>query len=227
MGIFKRPDKGNVYYAQVKDRNGRWIKKSLGTKDLVAAKLKYRELEREEADPTYRASNETAFGSAVDDFLASRRRKGCVDDTLAFYETKCSHLLRIIGTDTRLSAVDANVVDAYIDKRLAEHACRNTIGKELGSLRGTLKIAIRAGKFSLPVERVLPTDWSDEYEPVERNLSPAEVVLLVQQLAGLNVKPQGGGKERNSLNRPRASPSWWPAARVWGRPGERSASILA
>ncbi len=198
MGIIARYD-GRLY-AQIKDRNGKWVKRSLDTKDRTVAKARYRDLERAEADPAYRASNETRFEDACADFVTSRSRKGCAADTITFYEKKCKSLRAFVGDDTSLARIDANLVDAFIDHRLAEGAARRSIGMELGALRGVLKVARRAGKFTVGVDTVMPTDWSDDYQPVERNLTPDEVRRLVAELAAENTKPQGGGKERNALN---------------------------
>ncbi len=198
MGIIARYD-GRLY-AQIKDRDGKWIKRSLDTKDKAVARARYKELERTEADPLYRTANETPLSVAILDFLASRSRKGCVADTVAFYETKTAHLARVLGEELRLSRLDAAAVDRYIDVRLGEHASRNTIGKELGALRGLLKVARRAGKFLTGVDTVMPAEWSNDYQPRERALTSEEVRRLVAELACVNVKPQGGGKERNSVN---------------------------
>lgn len=204
MGILER---NGQFYAQVKDRNGKWIKRSLNTRDRTVAKAKFREFERSEADPAYRASNETTFGSAVADFIASRTRKGCAEATLSFYDVKTRALRQAIGDETPLARVDAQTVDRYIDKRLQDGAARYTIGHELGALRGVLKVARRAGTFPRGVDEVMPTDWSNDYEPVERNLSPDEVASLLKELAADREKKDRWGvvrtkmgKERNAVN---------------------------
>ncbi len=205
MGLLQRYD--GRFYAQIKDRDGKWVKRSLDTKDRAVAKARYKDLERTEADPAYRAANETSFKSAVDGFIAARRRKGNAADTIKFYEKKCKYLCEYFGDDTALAKIDASFVDRFIDARLAEGAARRSIGMELGALRGVLKVARRAGTFLAGVDTVMPVDWSDEYVPVERNLTPDEATRLIETLAApVAKKDRWGtvrtsmGKERNSLN---------------------------
>lgn len=207
MGIYERKDRDKQLYGQVKDRNGAWIKKTLNTKDKHVAKIRYRELERTEADPTYRAANETTFSDAVTDFIASRRRKGCADATLSFYDVKTAHLLRVLGETTPMSRINSVAVDKYIDKRLQEGASRNTLGKELTALRGTLKIARRAKKLVESVDMIMPEEWSNDYEPRKRTLTSEELNGLLLALGAERLKKDrwkvvraNMGRERNGMN---------------------------
>lgn len=179
MGIFKR---GGVLYGQVKDVHGKWVKKSLGTADRVVARERYQELERREAIPSYKAANETTLGVAADEFVTSRKVKGCAAGTLHCYGVKLGHLERLMGSDLPLARLDATRVDKFIATRLQEGAKRNTIGKELTALRGLLKIAKRAGKFHRDLDEVLPTEWANDYEPRRTALTPKQVRKLVEHL---------------------------------------------
>lgn len=180
MGLLKR---NGIFYAQIKNEYGVWIKRTLNTSDRKVADVRYRDLERREADPSYRASHETTLADAADGFLTSRRVKGCADGTLSMYEQKIAHLGRLLGDDLPLAHIDAPKVDRYIATRLAEHASRNTIGKELTTLRGILKVAQRAGTFPRPLFEVMPTEWSNDYEPRRTFLTPAQVTALIEWLA--------------------------------------------
>ena len=180
MGLLKR---GGVYYGQVKNEHGVWIKKTLNTSDRKVAEIRYRELERKEADPSYRASHDTTLADAAEQFVTSRRVKGCAAGTLSMYDQKIAHLGRLLGDDLPLAHLDAPKVDKYLATRLSEKASRNTIGKELTTLRGILKVAQRAGTFPRPLFEVLPTEWANDYEPRRTALTPAQVGALVEWLA--------------------------------------------
>ncbi len=181
MGIYKR---GGVYYGRVKSNTGKWVPKSLGTQDPVVAKVRYRELERREADPSYRASHETTLASAGTEFETSRVVKGCAAGTMHMYDIKLRQLYRVLGQDLPLAHLDAPKVDRFIATRLAEGASRNTIGKELTALRGLLKVAQRAGKFPRPLFEVMPSEWSNAYEPRRTALTVEQAGLLIAALAG-------------------------------------------
>lgn len=180
---YKRRKGSKVFYGQVKNERGVWVKKTLNTEDPVVARVRYRELERQQADPSYRAANETTLGDAADEFLTSRRVKGCAEGTFHMYGVKLAHLGRLLGSDLPLAHLDAPKVDKFIATRLAEGAKRNTIGKELTALRGLLKVAQRAGKFPRPLFEVLPTEWSNDYEPRRTALTQEQVSALVAALA--------------------------------------------
>ena len=190
MGKFKR---SGVWYGRVKDASGRWVKRTLNTSDAKVADIRYRDLERREASPTYRAASEATFGAAADDFETSRRVKGCAEGTMHMYGIKLGHLERLLGADLPLARIDSTAVDRYIATRLregAEHGhtgIRNTIGKELTALRGVLKVAKRAGKFTGDLDAVLPFEWATDYEPRRTTLTPAQAVALVAQLAERNL----------------------------------------
>lgn len=180
MGLYKR---GGVYYARVKTNAGKWVPKSLGTSDPVVAKVKYREHERREADPSYKAANETSLADASDLFISSRRVKGCVEDTIKMYEKHIGHLARLWGEDLPIAHIDAPRVDKYLATRLGEGTGRNTLGKELTTIRGLLKAAKRAKKWPFDLDEVMPSEWSNDYVPRKIALTPEQVTKLVKVLA--------------------------------------------
>jgi integrase len=177
--LFKRKA---IFYGRVKNEHGRWIARTLNTADRKVAEVRYRELERREADPSYRASHETTIATASRDFVTSRTVKGCAAGTMHMYRVKLGHIARLFGSDLPLAQVDAPRVDHFVAARLREGAKRNTIGKELTALRGLLKVAQRAGKFPRPLYEVLPSEWSNDYEPRRTALSPSQVQALVEVL---------------------------------------------
>ncbi len=194
--LFRR---GKIWFARVKDQNGKWVKRTCNTADRKVAEIRHREIERTEADPAYRAANCETLAAAVDSFKASRVRKGVADGTHAMYKTKCGHVERVLGSDTPLARIDSDAVLRYLDARLEEKASRNTIGKELTAIRGILRTAKLAGKFSGDLDAVIP-EWSIDYTPRSRALTRAELETLIDALARKRPKPQGGGVVRNARN---------------------------
>lgn len=177
--LFKR---GGVFYARLRTHDGCWVAKSLATQDRVVASSKLRELERREADPTYRAAHETSLATAAEAFVRSRIVKGCAAGTMHMYRVKLGHLARLFGADLPLALVDAPRVDRFVSTRLEEGAARNTIGKELTALRGLLKVAQRAGLFPRPLYEVMPSEWSNDYEPRRTALTTDQVTALLRAL---------------------------------------------
>lgn len=192
MGKFKR---GGVYYARVKDQRGKWIAKTLNTRDPKVADIRYRELERRAVSPAYRAANETQVHEAFDLFLQSRRVKGCAEVTVQMYSKKLAHVGRLIGHDRPLVQLsDPTLIDGYIASRLDEGASRNTIGKELTALRGMLRTAKRAKKFPYDLDEIFPEEWSTDYVPRTTALTPAQVTALVEWLAAPRTKVDALGR---------------------------------
>lgn len=95
---------------------------------------------------------------------------------------KGKQLERVLGKDTRLSAISAEVVDAYVSQRLREGAQRTTIAKELSTLRGTLRLAKRHGRFNKDLDAIMPLNFSPKYKPKERALSELEIRQLLSKL---------------------------------------------
>jgi len=178
--LYKR---GQTYYAQFYDLNGKRITRTTGCGDRKAAEAKLREFERRAADPDHAAANEATVGQALNNMMRDRRLKGRAQGTLDSYAVKAGHVLRLLGENTVLAQVNARTVDAYIDKRLGEGAKRNTIGKELTVLRGALKVAKRRGEFPRDIAAVMPEGFSTDYKPKERYLPKHEALALLGELA--------------------------------------------
>jgi hypothetical protein len=120
--------------------------------------------------------------------MTDREQRGRAKGTLEMWAVKAGHLLRLLGRTTSLDAIDARAVDAYCAARLAEPGTkgrgvsRNTIGKELGVLGVTLKLAARRDEYPHDVARVLPTGWGSDYKPCTRSLTPEEARRLLADL---------------------------------------------
>jgi integrase len=188
--------RGNVWYVWVKTHDGQWRRFSTNCTDKQAAERKAALIERECADPNYSAPNQTTFQSAVNDYIAGCRRKGLSNGTLDCYSKKSRHLIRVLGALTPVQRVTGKEVNAYLDTRLSEGASRNTIHKEVIVLRGVLKAAKREGNYPNDLVAVIP-DWSPQYIPRKRWLTPSEYDRLVMFL-GTPRRPDG--KKRNYDN---------------------------
>jgi len=174
--VYKR---GRVWWGWYHE-DGQQICRSTGCRDKRAAETIVTGWERGAADPAHRAANEATLAGALTCLYADRRGRGRADGTLNMYETKGRHLARLLPP--ALVLVDARAVDHYTASRLEEGAGRNTISKELTTLRAALKLAHRRGEFPAGVAAVVPIGWAPEYEPRERALSEREARALVAAL---------------------------------------------
>jgi len=178
--IYKR---GSTWWGWYYDASGRRITQSTKCHDRRAAEAVVREWERAAADPAHAAAHKATVSDALKRFLADRINKGRAEGTLSSYRVKVGHVLRIFGGDTRLATINARGVDGYVDRRLQEGACRNTILKELVVLRGTLKVAKRRGEYPGDIAAVMPDGFATDHKPRERFLTGDEAKQLLGELA--------------------------------------------
>lgn len=151
-------------------------------RDKRAAALVARQYERLAAAPPDPTANQTSLAQACEHFRVDRRNRGRSPDTLRFYATKLGHLLRVFGSEISLDDIDAVAVDAYLGKRLDEGASRSTVAKELGTLRGVLRLAKRMHRFAGDVGTILPEGWSAGYVPRKRSLTHEQARKLIAAL---------------------------------------------
>lgn len=175
MRIYKR---GAVYWCQFRNR-----RVSLRVTDRKAAELAARELQRVAADPTYLPAHATTLGAALQRFVQRQRDREKAEGTVVMHELHVGHVARVLGQHRPLASVGPREIDHYIAKRLAEGAQRSTVGKELSTIRGTLKHAARRGEFHRPLEQVMPDGFAIDYRPLERALTEAEVPRLLAALS--------------------------------------------
>ncbi len=173
--------RGKTWWVDLRSLGG--DRESTHCKDKKAAELVARRRERELADPRHVAANATTIADALKRLLTDRVARGRAGGTVDMYRSKGGHWTRILGRDTPLAKLDARAVDTFIEKRLEEGAARNTIGKELTTMRAALKVALRRGEWIGDVAAVMPVQWATEYEPRKRCLrSGAELQRLVDEL---------------------------------------------
>jgi integrase len=176
MRVYRRGETWWVYFTK---RDGTEVRQSLKTKDRTRANAIARDIERRANDPTYAASNETTLADAVKRFKEAVKQRGRSKDTQEMYDTKCGHLLRLLGVDTPMTKIGAREVDDYIKARREEGAVNNTIHKELVALRGVLKVARRRGEYDKEPSQVMPVGFNTGYKPRERVLTRREVIGLM------------------------------------------------
>jgi integrase len=177
--LYKR---GEVWSAWFYEPSGRRVSRSTKCTDRRAAELTLREWERGAADPAYAAAHTATIGSALERLIIDRRGKGRAEGTLSMYRAKAGHVVRVLGVDTALAGVTAREIDRFVDVRLAEGACRNTVKKELTTIRGMLKVAKRRGEFPSDIGAVMPEGFESGYQPKKRFLTGPEAQALLGQL---------------------------------------------
>lgn len=179
--LYKRDD--GIYYFDSRV-GGQRTRKSTHCTDRRAAQAYADQWERAAADPKYATANQTTVQSACERLVANRIQHGRAQGTINMYVCKVGHLVRVLGADTPLARVNAVSVDKFIETRLGEGACRNTIGKELTALRMLLKVAKRRGEWRGDVVEVMPVQWSTGYKPRRTVLrSAADLQALVNELS--------------------------------------------
>ena len=175
MRIYKR---GKFYWFQFRGK-----RTSLRVTDHKAAELAARELQRIHADPTYVPAHETTLGAALKRFRNRQAERGRAEATLGMYDTHVGHVARVLGEHSLLASIGAKQVDRYISRRRGEGASASTVGKELSTLRGTLKLAARRGEYQRPLEQVMPDGYSVEYVPLDRHLTEPQITKLLGVLS--------------------------------------------
>jgi integrase len=102
--------------------------------------------------------------------------------TLRMFEQKAGHLLRLLG-DLPLTVGGFKKADVvgYTASREAEGAARETVRKELCTLRASLREAAELGWTDLDPRAVVPA-YTAKYRPRKRHLSPEQAGRLMAEL---------------------------------------------
>lgn len=175
--------RGRIWWAS-KTVDGARERKSTKCSDKRAAELVVARWERLDADPRHRAAHETTLETCLGWLIADRKNvRDRAAGTIKMYTQKAAHVLRILGRETPLAEIGAPEIDSFIEKRLEEGAHRSTIGKELTTIRGALRIAKRRGAYPADIAEVMPVQWSNDYTPRETFLTPEQVGRLFDELA--------------------------------------------
>lgn len=176
MRIYRRPG-GKIWWCQYQGERF-----SLKTTDEKAARLKFADIQRRDADPGYRPADPTAtLGRALKDFVAQQKQKGRAQGTFDMYDVHLAHLARVLGEHTMLAQLAAPELDGYVTTRHDEGAKDATIYKELATLRGALKLARRHRKYPHALDEVMP-EISGASTPGTAHLTRTQVDKLLAVL---------------------------------------------
>jgi integrase len=150
--------------------------------DKVAAGLVARDIERRAADPTYRPPNHITLAKALRGFVSQQGEREKAGGTMKMYERHIRHIARVLGGAALLASIGAREIDGYVSTRLDEGAARSSVGKELSTIRGTLKRARRHGEYPFALDEVMPNGFSLDYTPGTRHLREPEMRRLLAAL---------------------------------------------
>lgn len=177
--------RGGVWWARVRDRTGRVVRRSTHCKDKDAAWIEFKNFEREAVDQKYGCAAEATLSECLQDYYDDLARRGVSKATRGIAEQKCGHFVRLWENEGRsplpMAKIDAALVHDYIDKRQREDVVDFTIKKELGQLGQVLTLAIHHGKYHLALAQVMPPFFSGKHKPRNRKLTIAEASKLLAQ----------------------------------------------
>jgi integrase len=145
--------RGKVYSFWGYDYAGKRYTASTHQTDPKAALSAARRIEREKSVPppdqaTNPATQEATLAQALSLLSKHDARVGAAHNTVEFHEGRGRHLVRLLLADTRLIDITQATLQAYSDKRLAEHADRHTIQKEHRVLRHAARLAKAVNAYS-------------------------------------------------------------------------------
>lgn len=193
--LFRR-EPGGPWYAWIYARDGARLKFSTRQRDKAAARAVLRERERNPPATADRPSPRRAPGPGqrrVEDALRylveESNAKAWPASTLRMFEQKAGHLFRALG-DVLLAQLTTADVKRYIDQRLGEHVdrartrttSRETVRKELSTLRAALREAGELGWCAPGLERLSIPRFVAESKARDRRLSLDEVAALLPAL---------------------------------------------
>lgn len=186
--------RGRVWWTQYYD--ARNVRHDISTKcrDWDAALARAQQIERDAVNPGAAKQGAATVGVACGLYLENKqklvaREKRSVE-SLEFFQTKITNVLRVLGPDRRLVDLLPAHLDAYVEAREQHKGARgekskvtaHTIKKELTAFRQALELAKREGLFAGEIVPLFPKDLTAEYVPVDRALDRGEVSRLVNAL---------------------------------------------
>ncbi|HYC73124.1 MAG TPA: site-specific integrase [Opitutaceae bacterium] len=185
----KRPD--GPWYAWFYTREGERVRFCTGQLDKTAAKRVLRDRERDQtaAAPGVPSRGTETVEDALRYLVEESMAKDWPASTLQMFADKAGHLLRLMG-HLKLTEVTTAAVTKYINQRLGERASRDgrttareTVRKELITLRGALREAEKLGWLTPGMHKALIPEFKAKYTPRKRWLSPTEFTKLAGALA--------------------------------------------
>jgi integrase len=176
--LYKR---GEVYWCWFYDARGICRRRSTKCRDRRAAAAVLFRLERQAQGATDPATDAASY--TVDDAVNDFAEHGTLDvapQTVRMYEERGGHLVRVLGP-LDVYQIDLATVGKYIKQRLDEGAARETVRKELVTLRRSFDFAKGAGKYIGDVRALIPK-FRVTYVPRTRWLREGEFRKLIAEL---------------------------------------------
>lgn len=184
--LYKR---GDTYYADYFDREGRRRRESTRTGDPAVARARLRELE---LATTHRAAHQTETLDASLKYFVDVACAGRSDGTVNCYRQKARHLSRLIGGEL-VDRISREMIERFIATRLEEGAHRHSVHKELVVLRGALKSSKARDRFHAGLD-VVP-EFDSGYTPRTTYQTKEQFLALADHL----VPPAREGATRREL----------------------------
>jgi integrase len=177
----KAGQKNGWFYGWYYDPAGKRVIRSLKTADRRVARDRLRQIERQAhaaggLSPNAPAHSVTECVRYIVEVGSSDKAEG----TLNMYAKKGGHLARVLGTKL-VSSLNVDDVQTYINQRLDEGAARESIRKELSTLKVSLEAARMRGLFRGDPRAVIPR-FKVTYIPREQHLTATEFQKLLDQL---------------------------------------------
>src|SRR5262245_48062334 len=148
--------------------------------DRQAARKVLRELERKATAPRGAAADPAlTVGDALRYLVEESNAKDWAASTLRMFAQKAGHALRLLGT-TRLVDLRQGELVRYCDQRLAEGAARETVRKELSTIKAALAEAV---KLEWLIKAPSMPPFTVKYRPRDRWLTETEARDLLLALA--------------------------------------------
>jgi integrase len=175
--------RGSIWYAWVyvrqPDGTRKQVCKSTTCTDKQAAKAWLADAEREtqlfvKEDPNGRLE------ALAESFILELRDAGKSEATLEFNQTKVNAVLKVLGQDKHVSALELDVETKYIAARKGEVGS-HTIHKELRVLRSLMRLGYRMGYQKIDPKR-FKVPYSAGYKPRKGWLSVGQFTALLDKL---------------------------------------------
>ena len=180
--LYKKKD-GTVWYGYFYDLEGKRRVVCTKQQDRAAARAVLREAEREANAAPGLSKARGEAGHTVGDALQYLLDHGCHDvapATSTMHAQKAGHLLRLLG-ERDVGKLTLEMVQDYVQARLEENAHRESVRKELCTLRRALQIAHDRKLLRTDPRGLIPR-MRVRYTPKDRYLSEQEFALLLAAL---------------------------------------------
>lgn len=206
MGVYLRPD-SDIFWLSYTD-GGKRIRESTGSHDKKEAEriLKDKEGRRARGEAVLPRADKVRYEELVEDLV--RHYRNTEDRDLVEVQTRLAHLDRFF-TGMRAVAIEAPVIERYVEQRKAAGAANGTVNRELGLLVKMFRLAQENRRVTmLPVVSKLkeaePRQGFFErhqYEAVRRHLpEDLQVAVTIAHTYGWRMQSEVLALERRHLD---------------------------